>query len=260
MALLETILLAIVQGIGEFLPVSSSGHVVVLAAAFRELGTELGSTLTINIVLHLGTLAAIVVVYGRRIGRLAGRDRRVVPLLVVASIPAAVVGVGLKLGCKATLESPLLAGLMFPVTGVILLASARLKPAGLDCCALGYGQALVIGLFQALAILPGISRSGSTIVAGLACGLKREEAAAFSFLLAIPAIGGAGLLEALHWLARPPAVDSLGLLAVGGLLSFGVGLASLLWLLEWLRQGRLHHFAWWVLVLGPAVVVWQSFA
>jgi undecaprenyl-diphosphatase len=257
MTTLQILLLAVVQGVGEFLPISSSGHVVVLAGIFDQVGRPLEEKLTVNVVLHLGTLLAILVVYGRRVVRLLTEDRRVIGLLIVGTIPAAVVGLVLKSQCEETLEKALLAGLMFPLTGAMLLWMGRKTGGQLACRDLGYGGALVVGLFQAFAILPGISRSGATIVAGLACGLRRDEAAAFSFLLAIPAIGGAGLLEAVEMVREGPNGEPLGLLALGAAVSFAVGLVSLLWLLKWLQQGRLHYFAWWVLLLGPAVIVWQ---
>ena len=132
-----------------------------------------------------------------------------------------------------------------------------MKPGSLDCSELGYGRALWIGAFQALAVLPGISRSGASIVAGMSCGLKRDEAATFAFLLAIPIIGGAGLIEAACLSGRTSNLVSTGLLGLGVVLSFVVGLASLAWLVRWLAKGHLHHFAWWVFLLGPVVIIWQ---
>lgn len=257
MELLQILILAVVQGIGEFLPISSSGHVVVLAALFDQVGKPLEEKLTVNIVLHLGTLLSILVFYRRRIVALLGRDRRVIGLLAVGTLPAVAVGLTLKLYGEALLENALLAGFMFPLTGVMLLGIARRTPGKLTCRELSYGRALWIGLFQCAAILPGISRSGTTIVAGLASDLKREEAAAFSFLLAVPAIAGAGLLEMISLLRSPPTSEAIGLLALGGGVSFFIGLISLWWLVRWLQQGRLHYFAWWVLGLGPVVVAWQ---
>ena len=146
---------------------------------------------------------------------------------------------------------------MFLVTAAMLLWSARIRSGTTLCRELSYARALGIGVFQAFAILPGISRSGATIVAGMTCGLKRDEAATFSFLLAIPAIGGAGLLELVELMGRSPESSSPGVLAVGAAVSFAVGLAALGWLVRWLRQGRLHRFAWYLLVLGPVVIVWQ---
>lgn len=260
MLLFEIVTLAIVQGIGEFLPISSSGHVVVLAALFDQIGQPIPDKLTINVVLHLGTLLAIVVFYRRRILALLGPDRRLIGLVLVGSIPAAIVGLGLKLRLEDALENPLLAGLMFPVTGVMLIWARRMGAGGRICRELSLRQAILIGCFQALAILPGISRSGSTIVAGLAAGLDRNEAATFSFLLAIPAIAGAGVIECLHLFRRSAEGTSPDALFVGAGLSFAVGLISLWWLIRWLEQGKLHYFAWWLFLLGPTVVVWQILA
>lgn len=259
MLLIEILALAVVQGIAEFLPVSSSGHLVVGEALFDQFGyTKLG----LVIVLHVGTLAAILVFYWRRIWRLLGADRRVLSLLVVGSLPAAAVGLAIKATpwgktLESGLESPLLAGLMFPVTGLMLLWAARHEAGQTTCRDLGYGKALLIGGLQAVAILPGISRSGSTIAAGLGCGLRRDEAAAFSFLLAIPAIGGGGLLEMLHLLEQGAGSTPVGGLILGASVSFLVGLAALWWLIRWLNQGRLHRFAWYLIPLGVTVVVWQ---
>lgn len=255
--LLQIIILAVVQGIGEFLPISSSGHVVVLLEWFEQSGQPMGKKLPINVVLHLGTLLAILVFYRSRIRRLLGQDRHLIVLLAAGSLPAAAVGLLIKWYLGDPFQNALLAGLMFPLTGAMLLWTTRQKPGSLDCRELSLGRALLIGAFQAFAILPGISRSGTTIVAGLGCGLKREEAAAFSFLLAIPVTAGAGALELIGLLREPSGPVPLGLLALGAGLSFAVGLASLAWLLRWLQEGRLHHFAWWVLLLGPVVVVWQ---
>lgn len=256
MVLLEILFLAVVQGITEFLPISSSGHLVVLAALFDH---PMEGKLTVNIVLHIGTLAAILVFFWRRIVALLGEDRRVVWLIVVGSIPAAVVGLVLKKHCGPMLVDPMTAGLMFPVTGIMLLWIARRTPGEIACRELGFGRALLVGLFQALAILPGISRSGATIVAGLGVGLKREEAAAFSFLLAIPVMAGAGLLEVKDMLEQTANSTPIGPLVLGALVSFAVGMGALWWLVRWVQRGQLHWFAYWVLPLGPLVILWQLF-
>ena len=177
--------------------------------------------------------------------------------MIVGTIPAVVIGVPLDMCCDQALQNPLLAGFMFLATGGLLLWSARAGEGTRLCRDLTLSQSLVIGLFQAVAILPGISRSGSTIVAGLSCGLKRDEAATFSFLLAIPVIGGAGLLKLVKLFQAPSGGTEWGLLALGALVSFYVGLGSLWWLVRWLQQGRLHLFAWWVIPVGLAVITWQ---
>ncbi len=259
---LEIVILAIVQGLTEFLPISSSGHLVVGQALFERFGSPMPDRLQVNVVLHMGTLAAILIFYQRRIRELFSRDRRVIGLLAAGSLPAAVAGLVIEktaLGdmAKLALENALLAGFMFPVTGAMLLWTMRRKTGETTCSELGYGRALIIGLFQALAILPGISRSGATIVAGLGVGLRRDEAATFSFLLAIPVIGGAGVLQIVDLMRDGAGGVGFGPLALGTAVSFAVGLAALWWLVKWVQQGRLHLFAWWVIPLGVAVIVWQ---
>ncbi len=260
MLLLEIILLAVVQGIGEFLPISSSGHIVVLATLFEQFGQAFdGEKLTVNIVLHLGTLLAILVFYRQRIITLLTRERRVIGLVVVGTLPAVFIGLWIKKYFGEAFESALLSGFMFPITGLGLLWTARAKPGDVTCADLRYDEALLIGFAQAFAVLPGISRSGATIVAGLARGMRRDEAAAFSFLLAIPAIGGGALLHLIDLFKAdtPPGPITPGLLILGAAISFVVGLGALSWLIRWLEQGRLHLFAWWLLILGPVVIAWQ---
>lgn len=249
------LVLAIVQGIAEFLPISSSGHLVVLD---ELMGIGEGSV-ELNIVLHLGTLLAIVVYYWKRIVLLLTSDRRVIGLLVVGTIPAAILGVIVKTQFEAVLANTLLAGVCFLGTGSMLLLLPRLGSGSVPYTQLTYRQAFLIGLAQAFALLPGISRSGSTIVAGLAVGLDRYSAATFSFLLAIPAILGAGLIEAIDVIQQGETATPPSILLAGALVAFVVGLASLAGLVHWLSRGQLYRFAWWVIPLGLAVIVWQVF-
>jgi undecaprenyl-diphosphatase len=222
--------------------------------------------LAVEIVLHLGTLGAVLVFFWREVWQLVRRDRRLILLLVVGTIPAAAIGIPLKYYGKHLLESPLLAGCMFPVSALLLVWASR-KPAGeTSYHDLNYGGAIKIGLLQAVAILPGISRSGATIAGGLACGLERRSAGVFAFLLAIPAIGGAGMLQLIDLVrqsrevshtdaaAAPPAV-----LAVGFIVSMAVGLSALAWLMQWVQKGRLAAFAWYLVPLGAIVVAWRLF-
>jgi undecaprenyl-diphosphatase len=149
------------------------------------------------------------------------------------------------------------AGLGFFVTAAMLLWTGRHQSGQTDCRDLSYPRALLIGVLQAIAILPGVSRSGLTIVAGLGVGLKRDEAATFSFLLAIPAIAGAGLLGTKDMIEQGTGGLSIAMLVFGALISSVVGLAALAWLIRWIQQGQFHRFAWWLLLIGPLVVVWQ---
>ena len=264
MSLLEIVILAIVQGLTEFLPVSSSGHLVVANAVLGQLGMPPTKDLIeVSIALHLGTLASVLVYYRREIARLFGPDRGVIPLLVVGTIPAAIVGVGIKKGLgeagDAVLESVVLAGLMFPVTALILIVATRRTPGETTYQQLGWGKALAIGAAQAFAILPGVSRSGTTIAAGLAAGLDRQSAGTFAFLLAIPAILGAGVLETLDALKDGTTGTPLDRLAIGFVVSFVVGWAALALLIQFVRRGRLADFAWYLVPLGVAVLGWQWF-
>ncbi len=256
--LFEILVLAVVQGIGEFLPISSSGHLVAVNDLFERWGSlPLEDQLMISILLHLGTLFSVLVVFRKRILALLSADWRLIPLLIVGTIPAVVVGIPLEKYCKSLLESPLLTGCCFLGTALLLLRSAKIGRGSLLCRELTYRKALVIGLFQAVAILPGFSRSGFTIVGALFCKLRRDEAATFSFLLAIPVIGGSGLLETLKLLKHPEKVPSgdLAIFLIGMFVSFLVGLIALIWLLKWLQQGKLHLFAYWLLIIGPVLIV-----
>ncbi len=263
MTLFEIILLAIVQGLTEFLPVSSSGHLVVANAIFQSLGSEpVQDLVEVEIVLHLGTLLSVLVYYHREVRRLFTRDRRVIPLLILGTIPAALIGVYIKKGLPdATsdliLENPLVAGICFPITAVLLWWASQRGEGTTDYPELRWQDTLKIGFFQALALLPGISRSGSTIAGGLGVGLQREAAATFAFLLAIPAIAGGGLLEMLEALEAGTTGTPLSTLAVGLLLSFGVGLAALALLIRFVRHGRLAIFSYYLVPLGFIVVIWQ---
>lgn len=255
---LAILILGIVQGVTEFLPISSSGHLVVVEALYESVTTRsLQDPLELNIVLHGGTLLSIVVVYWNRIWRLLGEDRRMIGLVFVGTIPAVVVGLTMKLYFKHALESPLLTGCMLPITGLILLVAARRPPGDVAYLAISYRQALAIGLVQSFAILPGISRSGSTISAALLLGVRPEAAATFSFLLAIPALAGACVLEAVSMANSGSSSVPPGQLAVGALLSFVVGVLALVWLLNWLGRGRLHYFAYWCIPVGLAIIAWQ---
>jgi undecaprenyl-diphosphatase len=264
----QVMLLALIQGVAEFLPISSSGHVCVLAS---WMGQNLDIA-TLNIVLHLGSLAAIVVFYFRRVLKLLTEDRRVIGHLIVGTIPAVLIVIAFRLvpkllfekdPLKDALESPLVAGLMLPVTGALLLWSQRITPGTGDYRTSSWLNAFLIGCAQAAAILPGLSRSGSTIVAGLGRGLSRESAATFSFLLAIPAILGAGVLELKDVIGAakhtgPMTADPTHL-AIGALVAFIVGLASLWVLVRLLERGKLTWFAYYCIAAGLLVLAWQGY-
>ena len=202
---IQIVILAIVQGIAEFLPISSSGHLVILSELF---GMGEGTT-ELNIILHFGTLLAIVLFYRKRIIALLSADQRVIPLLIVGTIPIVIVGLTVKKVFPWVTEYPLLAGFMLPITGLMLLMLPKIKEGEDEYQDITYKTALLIGCAQAFAILPGISRSGSTIVAGSWLGLKRQSATTFSFLLVIPAILGATVLEVKDMIEKDPTAETL---------------------------------------------------
>ena len=251
------LLLAVVQGIAEFLPISSSGHLIVLGTWLGGSAGALPDLNDVNIVLHLGTLGSIVAFYWQRVWKLLTDDRRVIGLMILGTIPAVVVGLPLKLQFEYLLEMPLVAGLLFPVTGLALLWTTRLPLGEIDYRKMTWQDALFIGCCQAIAILPGLSRSGTTIAAGLYRGLNRSSAATFSFLLAIPAILGAGVLEGIDQLKDGGPQTPVSFLLIGCALSFIVGLGALWLLNRWLQSGRIQLFAWYCIALGIVVVTWQ---
>lgn len=260
--MLRAIILGVVQGITEFLPISSDGHLVISQALLehwsRTAATGGQSDLHFDVVLHIGTLGSIIVVYWRELWALR-KQPRLCALIVLATIPAGVVGLTLKSQMEEAFQSPLAAGFGLLATAAILFAGQRCQREprrGLD--ALGPRDAVVIGLLQALAIAPGISRSGSTIAGGLMTGLRRDTSATFSFLIAVPVIAGAVLLVLKDIFLEGTAVGRFDVLVVGTVVSFVVGVIALRVLLKVLARGKLHWFAWYCLCIGTIVVAWQG--
>ncbi len=246
MHLMELVILAIVQGIAEFLPISSSGHLVLVGWLLGETS----ESATVEIILHTGTLASILVVYWRRILNLISSDRRVIPLLVVGTIPAVLVGLPLKMYAESALKSPILAGSMLLVTGMLLLGLKILRKGEKKYADLSWWQAVGVGCFQAFAILPGVSRSGATIFGGRMLGLSGAEAVTFSFLLAIPAISGASVLAVKDLLEEGSGGTDIAMLMTGAMISFVTGIFALRWLIRWSTKDRLHWFAFWCIPVG----------
>jgi undecaprenyl-diphosphatase len=259
MEYLRLIFLGLVQGITEFLPISSDGHLNVAERLFGQFAAtpDGPADLMTTVILHLGTLGSILVVFGRRLWHAVARDRRVLGLLFVGTLPAAVVGLSIERYFESALKDALLTGCMLPLNGAMLLWISRRPPATGEYAQLGYRQALAVGVLQALAILPGISRSGTTIAAGVGVGLKRTDAATFSFLLAMPVIGGAVLLKFYKLASGTAVVTDVGPLVVGTIVSFAAGLAALKLLIRLLERGGLAPLAWWCIALGFIVLGWQ---
>ena len=260
-------LLGIVQGITEFLPVSSSGHMALLDAVcgFKE-----RDIMPLVVVMHAGSLVAIVAIYFRELWKFFKPERfHLLCMLILATIPAGVAGVIIHhFKWDDNFQNMLVVGCGFLITGAVLRLSGRPKliarsegPEGTPLDKISVRQALIVGFAQMFAIAPGISRSGSTISAGVLCGIKRDAAGAFSFLMAIPVIGGAVLLKLLGALKKNavPAADSMdiGPILLGCAVSMVVSFAVLLLLLKIIRKGKLSYFSWYMLALGAAVMLWQ---
>jgi undecaprenyl-diphosphatase len=192
--MLNAIFWGVIQGLTEFLPVSSSGHLVLIPALFNRPGPDLAT----NAMLHLGTLGAVLVYYRSDVARMAKFDkpaRRLITLILIGTVPAVILGLLFEDKVEELISEPRKVAFMLIVTGVILLGTTLLRLGDKEITDVQPRDSVLIGLAQALALIPGISRSGMTISAGLARGLKRTEAARFAFLLGIPVIAGAGLLQ-----------------------------------------------------------------
>jgi undecaprenyl-diphosphatase len=260
MTLTDAILLGTVQGITEFLPISSDGH---LAIAQHYLKHFEQPGLLFDVLLHVGTLGAILLYFSRDLGRLlaapfrktgdAARDRRLLWLIVIASVPTAIIGFSLKAHVETWMEDMRVVATMLLLTGTVLFVGERYRRGGRRGeAALTASDALLTGIAQGLAVLPGLSRSGSTIATLLFRGVDGEAAARFSFLMAIPAISGAALLS-LKDLAALPSSNVPAYLAGAGV-AFLVGLCAIHLLLGMIRRRRLVWFAGYCWLLGLALL------
>lgn len=260
--------MAILQGLTEFLPVSSSGHLELLSTFFNFKNSE---SITLSIILHAGSLAAIVVFYFKTIWNLLKKENmHIIALVILGSVPAGIIGVTLKLtGWDELLVSSLpVVGFGFLITASLLRLSTKEKliqlaegEAPKQLSQLTWRQALTVGVVQAIAIVPGISRSGSTISCAIISGVERESAAAFSFLLAIPAIGGAAFLELLSVLRGTSGAAetfSVPQLIFGVTFSALVSFGALLLLMNFVRKGKLVWFSWYLHILGAGVLIYSA--
>jgi len=243
----KVLILAIIQGITEFLPISSSGHLVIFQNFFG-LSKPL---ISFDVLLHLGTLSAIIFFFMRSLVDLVSnwqKKRRLFFLILIGSLPAGFIGLFFKEQLENAFSSLLLVGIDYLITAVFLFSSRFIRSKrSVSLEQIKISDAFFIGLFQALAILPGISRSGSTIVAGLWRKLSGETAFYFSFLLAIPAIIGSSFFE-LADLRKDGINLSYGFL--GFIVSGFVGYLSLKFLSSVVKKGKFNLFSWYCLVVG----------
>ncbi|ABA87905.1 undecaprenyl diphosphate phosphatase [Syntrophotalea carbinolica DSM 2380] len=255
MSFLHAILLGLLQGLTEFLPVSSSGH---LAIAQHFLPGFSQPGVLFDVLLHAGTMAAVLVYFRYDCRHLAlayfrpheeaHQYRRLLRLLIIATVPTAIIGLSFKDFFVGAFHNLPLISLMLVVTGGLLFFSERLRKNGRSQGHLQHWDALIAGVAQAGAIMPGISRSGSTISVLLFKGVSGETAARFSFLMALPAVFGATLVSLLEWPAGVSA--EIPVYAAGAVMAFLSGLASIHLLMGVVRRRRLYAFAVYCWLMG----------
>lgn len=264
MEFIQALLLGLLQGLTEFLPVSSSGH---LALAQSLFGMDVSSGVVFEIVVHFGTLCSIMLYYQKEIlgllkalplwlspkKAMASPDGSMILWILLSMIPAMVVALFFKDTIEAWFANPVFVSLMLLVTGTILFFTQFQKEGQ---AVLGPRNAFSIGLAQAFAILPGISRSGSTISMALFLGMNKKDAANFSFLMVIPVIGGAMILAVKDLMEGGEASTQLLPLLIGFLASFGSGYVALKFLINLLRTKGIHAFAWYCWGVGLLSLAW----
>ncbi|MDQ7096068.1 undecaprenyl-diphosphatase UppP [Desulfosporosinus sp. PR] len=253
MTVFQALVLGIVQGLGEFLPISSSAHLVLIPWLF---GWE-DPGLTFDVALHMGTLLAVVLYFWKDWLRLIravfqrgpSDEKRIFWYLVVATIPGGLFGLAFENKAETTFRSHLLIGIMMIVMGILLyLADKRRQIRKMDTMTMA--DALWIGLSQALAIIPGVSRSGSTMTTARFLDIKREDAARFSFLMSTPIILGAGVFKLRHL-----TLAAINLpFSVGVLSSFIVGIISISFLLQYLKTSNFGLFVGYRFLVGLVVI------
>lgn len=256
MTILQSIILGLVQGLCEFLPVSSSGHLVLLQSVF---GIEEGAVF-FDVMLHIGTLIAVVLVYRTTLIKMIRHPLSKYPVyIVIATIPLVVIA--LLLGDWIdTLFTGGFLGVSFLITAVILFTSNRISHQKKTLRDMSPLEAIAVGTVQGIAIVPGISRSGSTIAAGLFVGLEREFAAEFSFLMSVPAILGSLALQLFKLLKGDLVLGtiSVGPTVVGTIMAALSGLFAIRVMLRVIKKGKLNYFAIYVAILGVMVLIDQN--
>jgi len=263
MNIIESLGLGLLQGFTEFIPVSSTGHLVLIRALF---GIDDANALAFDAVLHLATALAVIVYFRRdlwevvqaalrKLGRLPvnQKDEQLLYALLIGTVPAVILGLSLESLMATLFRSPLLvAGVL--VAGSVLFMYAEWRyltiPRNNE---LTIKRGVIIGLFQSLALIPGMSRSGATIVGGMLLGLSRSEAARFAFLLAVPVITGAGMKKFLELLTSDSTIV-WSAVAGGAITAFLSGLVAIHFMISFVRRHTLWPFIWYRLVLAAFVV------
>ena len=257
-------ILGTVQGLTEFLPVSSSGHLTFLQILFSQNGQQFfgdGMMTFINVMMHLGTLVAVIVVFWRDILALFKKPFKMLLMLIVATIPAGLVGLFFKDEIEAWFDPQvndtalLNLAVCFAVTGLLLLVAELVAKRQKAPQTLGWKHSVSMGLMQAVALFPGISRSGSTIVAGTLTGAKREDVAKFSFLMSIPVILGSFAVEVYDIIKEPSAATQIGTngfigIAVGVMFAAVFGFLAIKLMLRVIRKANYMWFSVYLVCLS----------
>ena len=263
MTLIQAFVLGIVQGATEFLPISSSAHLV-LVPWLLHWEFDPKAALIFNVLVQWGTLLAVVFYFRHDLRLMAGAvwrglrsrkpfhdpESRLAWLVLAASIPATIIGVALKTQVSHTFENPMAVSLLLLVTAAMLFFSERIGKMDRTLDSISASDSLCIGLAQASALFPGISRAGATIAAGLVRRLQRPHAARFSFLIAIPVMIGAGLVAVLDLAKLPNGNSQVAALFVGFFTAVIVGYFAIRWLIRFLSQKSLSIFAAYCTVVG----------
>lgn len=269
MTIVQTIILGIIQGLTEFLPISSSAHLV-LFPFFLNWDLPAKEMFVFDVLVQLGTLVAVIVYFWKDLLAIlsaffkqlftgkpfATHEARMGWLLILATLPAGLAGLFLDDLVEQTFSSPLFTGIALLVTAVLMLVAERVSRKIGDLHDVTFLTALVMGLFQAFAIFPGISRSGSTISGGMLRHLKRESAGKFSFLMSIPIMLAAGTLSTYKMATEVPDLSGfLPIMAIGFAAAMVVGYFSIRWLLKFLNKHSLAWFSLYCALLGGAAIL-----
>jgi len=259
-------LLGVVQGLTEFLPVSSSAHLVLARAFFGWNVDEGAFGLAFDVALHAGTLLAIVIYFRRDLSamlaavpEIAGASRgpgKIARLIAIGTIPVVIAGLTVAGWLEDHWRTPAVIAVTLVVGAAWLMAAERLGSRDRTDEALTPGGALLVGVAQSTALIPGMSRSGSTISMAMLLGLTRESAARFSFLLGVPAIGAAAAKEGLHVLKAGMSAHDAGLFVLGMAVSAVVGYLTIRFFLRYLAGHSLDVFAYYRLALAAVTIVW----
>jgi undecaprenyl-diphosphatase len=264
---IEAVFLGMVQGLTEFLPVSSSGHLL-LGQYFLGLDQSRFG-LSFDVALHMGTLVAVITYFWRDLIRMAlaffrsfghrdlahDSDQRLAYLVIASTVPAALIGFLFEGFFENRVRSPWVVVVNFVVVGILFLVAEAVGSHRRKASRLGFGEAVGIGIAQATALVPGVSRSGATITLGLFLGLRREEAARFSFLMSVPIIAGAGGLKLGEVLAGGMSAHEWLLFLAGFVTSAAVGYMTIRFLLNYLTHHSLRVFAYYRFAVAAIVAV-----